>query len=343
MATRAKSGIVEVQLNWIFVLIAGAVILVVFFSFAQKQRSAARVEIANTIIQDIETIITSAGASKGVAQVIQVPDAPLGFTCSEECACAFSVYSVSHDFQEKLIFAAEELEGNELILWSLPWEAPYRVQNLVYLTNKRVPIYFIHNEDDASKTLVETIKKELPNSLETQILQQERVQGIRNQNYDDAVFVFVNMEPTFDIHQSFTEIKVRAVKITESGERGTASFYTKDINERSFEQQATVSYIGRAARYAAIFANSDDMLTCQLDRLYKKYAYVTKVYQKRTEQLPSAACEKGYQGADNIFSAMSVAIDALQEEGTIEEVSQYIDELAAYNEDLLLQSCPLIY
>ena len=36
-----KKGIIEIQFNWIFVLVVGAIILVFFFGFVQKQKSFA--------------------------------------------------------------------------------------------------------------------------------------------------------------------------------------------------------------------------------------------------------------------------------------------------------------
>jgi len=338
-----KSGMVEVQLNWIFVLIAGAIILAVFFTFAQKQKDAAQIEVANTIIQDVETMITSAGATKGAARKITIPDIPIDLTCSEECSCTFSVLSLSRNFQEKVIFGPPRIEGTELLMWALPWEAPFRVTNLIFLSSPRVPVYIVYDTDPISQQLMEAMKKEIPKSFETRFIKQQSVQGIRNQNYHHAIFVYLNIQPNFSLHESFSETTIQAVAIQEGNEQGSATFYTRGIGQKAFEKGKTIPYLGTAGRYAAIFAQSDTMFACQMQKVYKRYHYMTQMYQKRTQQLPSALCEKGYQGAENIFASLVPIIAQLQEEGSIADTYQYLAELQAYNEDLLIQACPLLY
>ena len=51
-----KKGMIEVQVNWVFVLIAGAMILVVAFSFVTKMRASSKVRIADSLVKDIETV-----------------------------------------------------------------------------------------------------------------------------------------------------------------------------------------------------------------------------------------------------------------------------------------------
>ena len=55
-----KKAIIEVQLNWIYILIVGAIILVFFVVVAKKYAANAELKISSQILENLDTTVISA-------------------------------------------------------------------------------------------------------------------------------------------------------------------------------------------------------------------------------------------------------------------------------------------
>jgi len=137
----------ELQFHWIFILIAGAIILAFFFAIASKQKDISEQKISITLSNDIEAIASGAGVTRGSVQPVPIPRITIEFSCSDLCDCSYSPGAgVSNPFMDNLIFAPGKIEGNEMLLWTLDWKVPFRVSNFVYVTNNRVKYFFVSDE-----------------------------------------------------------------------------------------------------------------------------------------------------------------------------------------------------
>ncbi|MCX6708079.1 MAG: hypothetical protein NTW67_00315 [Candidatus Woesearchaeota archaeon] len=117
----------ELQFHWIFVIIAGALILAFFFSVANKQRNLSQEKLQLTLATDIENIFTGAIVSRGTAQKLPVPPQGIAFECTEGCECKFKIANAGKDFGDKSMFAPALLQGQDIVVWSLELKLPYRV------------------------------------------------------------------------------------------------------------------------------------------------------------------------------------------------------------------------
>ena len=118
----------ELQFHWIFILIAGALILAFFFSIAQKQKVISEQRLEFSISSELEGVVAAAIGGKGSARIIQNPG--VSFSCKEGCACTLK----NRDAKE-LIFGLTS-GGDTLSLWSKEVLMPYRVANLLFLTDE---------------------------------------------------------------------------------------------------------------------------------------------------------------------------------------------------------------
>ena len=75
-----KRGI-EIQFNWVFILIAGGVILAFFFTIVTKQQTLSTERLAVQLSRDLDTVFSAAIAAKGVAQVLSIPRGGVVFDC----------------------------------------------------------------------------------------------------------------------------------------------------------------------------------------------------------------------------------------------------------------------
>jgi hypothetical protein len=81
----------ELQFHWIFVLIAGALILSFFFMVANKQKNLSQDRLQLTLATEIENIFTGAIISRGTAQKMPTPPQGITFECTEGCECKYGI------------------------------------------------------------------------------------------------------------------------------------------------------------------------------------------------------------------------------------------------------------
>src|SRR3990172_10512018 len=150
----------EMQFHWIFVLVAGALILAFFFTVAHRQRAISTERLQLTLATDIENIFTGAIVSRGTAQSLPVPPQGIAFDCTEGCDCAFRIGNAQRSFGDKSLFAQDILEERKIKVWAQELKMPYRATNFLYLTNPNIKYYFVYNEGDT--TQLQQLSKHIP-------------------------------------------------------------------------------------------------------------------------------------------------------------------------------------
>ena len=157
-----KRGAIEVQFNWVFVLIVGAMILLFFTTAIMRQKDISEAKIAATILTDLETITTGAKVSRSTFQIINVPDTKIKFSC-DDCLCKFSIGDNSKPFRDKVIFAPEYIKGRQVLAWTQEFSMPFRVSNLLYLTSPQ--LRYIIRASGSSNLLADLIDETLPDEI----------------------------------------------------------------------------------------------------------------------------------------------------------------------------------
>ena len=114
------------QFNWIFVIIAGAIILAFFLMFTVKytdlQNNKVSARIANSIESQLDSLKTAE-----VSTTIE-NNAEINFQCDKFYVNNF----ISKGLSEKLIFSPLIIKGN-LLAWTQEWNYPFSVTNVFYL------------------------------------------------------------------------------------------------------------------------------------------------------------------------------------------------------------------
>jgi len=277
----------ELQFHWIFVLIAGALILAFFFSVAQKQRQYSQEKLQLTLATDIENIFTGAIASRGTAQTLPVPPQGIAFECSEGCSCEFRIEKAPRQFGDKAMFAPEILKDQEIVVWSLELKMPYRVINFLYLTNPNIKYYFVHQEEGFSQSLLKQLTKNMPSLLQYENITVTELTSLKAEDYQHTKFVFLNVEPSVSLDESLEKKSFSGIKVDQNG----IAFYEKDDNK--FSRIKYLSYVGLPSIYAAMFAQDHVMYECGLRTAFRKLAYVSLLYAERAAELQQKSFEAG--------------------------------------------------
>src|SRR3989344_8866855 len=134
----SKKGQIEVTFNWVYVLIAGAVIILFFVGIAVKQKASSEKTLSGDLVRIMESIFASAGASEKTKNIIDVSglaDYTFQFSCNDGVS-EFSLKDTESQRRQNAIdpiFSPAEIKTTQLILWSLPYKLPFKVTDFLFI------------------------------------------------------------------------------------------------------------------------------------------------------------------------------------------------------------------
>ena len=329
---KSKKGVISVQFNWVFILIAGVLILLFFGSLVLNLKKNSDITIADTIITNMQTIMTGAEVSTKTIIPIEIPDKEIKFSCD-----SISVGDIRKDItKNKIVFSPGSIKGRTLLAWALDWNMPYHVSNFLYLTTPNYKYIFINSGD----------AQELYNSLSTgitkDIVEPGHLSNIKDTgNYFKLIF-FDEQNPEVPPNlDSVSNNKVSAINII-SG-TNEIEFYEKKGAQFKFVGKA--NYLGDPMILGAMFSGNLEDYECNVKKAFNKLGIVSMVYEKRTDYLrdlyAGSSCIPYYDSG--LFSEIS---DRSKEKITIDSVQSIksiINNIKIKNENLQSYSCPTMY
>jgi hypothetical protein len=373
-----KRAMIEVQFNWILIIIIGAIILVFFISVFNWYKDSKNREMAIDAKTKLSATLAGAQLSTNTASVIDVPDVSLVFSCDPSSCGEFGCDSsfqfgdtgIGQQTPVDVIFATDQIETNQLLTWSLPWKTPYKAADFLYLSNPSIRYIIVYNESEpASRDLAEDVyagiascisvgTDECAAKVQKQIISSDRVSSITDQNDYFVKFVLF-YEPAGNrvtVHDSLAERNNWDV-LAVSGETdyGTLSFAKpgSDSSNRLVDTANKQQYLGLPALFGAIFSQSPDYYNCNMKKAYKRMQMVNQVYWKRTMLLGDMYagdqnCEFVYDDAlISTFEDINTILTDMQGPGAaaddLDYLKGYMSELEDANSIALRNGCPRIY
>ncbi len=239
----------ELQFNWIFVLVAGAAILLFFATVIVKQKNISEASTKTTVLKSIGAIITGASVTIDTTKIENIPYSEISFECNR-----VSVGGVSKTYQNLVLFSPSSIMGGKFIWQTSAFGVPYRATNLLYITSPQLRYIIIGNSNLASE-----INKSLPSALKKEFYQSKP--AIKNDNnYKARFIVFENIDVNgIDLKnlEKMPDSDVAAIKIDGNNEKGTLEFYQKNGN--SWLKKGTSVYIGKSSLIGAVYADTLEM------------------------------------------------------------------------------------
>ncbi len=340
----------ELQFHWIFILIAGALILAFFFGVAQKQSELSQERLQLTLAIEMENIFTGAIISKGTAQKLPVPPQGIEFECNEGCACEFRIEKAAKQFGDKAMFAPALLADQDITVWAQEFKLPYRVTNFLYLTNPNIKYYLVYENETLSKGLLQQITNLIPSIISYETKTIPELTSLKAENYQHTKFVLLNVDPP-TLDDSFRKANANAIKIDQNG----ISFYEKEGTRLTAVKY--LSYVGLPSIYAAIFSADHTMYECGLRTAFRKLSHVSKIYAERAETLQEKAletekvwCTYGTPDSPSTMIGMLTQQNEIARElsksldqSKIAQLSPIMQQLDSLNRNMVQQSCPELF
>ena len=323
----SKKGFVEIQFNWIFVLISGAIILIIFTGIIINQKDISQTSIDVLILKNLDAVLSGSESSTGTVNVFSVPNTKINFGCN-----GYSIGGVAEQSNIN-IFAPSFLEGDSIVSMTAGWNVPYKVTNLVYVTNTKIRYIFIGSSDFA-KDIFEMIPDEIRNDGYT------NVDVIENENDDHSRIIFFDQDPEFPVNLYGTS--VTALKVSGDENKGTVEFFDSVDNE--FVNEGTSYYIGESTLLGAVFSDNLDSYSCVMENVFEKLNAVSQVYERKINNLRSIyedqQCGEFYDpGSITSIKEASTTFNQLN----IDRIAANANNLELQNKQLQSISCVMIY
>ncbi len=343
----------EIQFHWIFILIAGAVILAFFFGIMQKQQDLSQQNLAITLSYHMDAIFTGAIESKGSDQPLVTPKPGIAFSCGNTCDCKFYIggKGEGESFKDKLIFAPAFIKDYDAVAWTVEWKLPFRVANFLLLTNPGIKYYLVYDTNvPYSAQLYQRVTKDLPKAIVFETLNSPSyVADTRPEGYAHTRFIFLGTTANLhSLHPDFYEESISGVEI--DSDSRNAIFYDKsDPDTLTFNQRKSL-LAGDATVFAAFFAADYQMYDCVMKSAFSKLGIVAEVHSIRANTLdeldrPECAYDSAYLADVSLAAKQMANADALSGESTVlrERILGVQSELKRQNNNLLNQGCPELY
>ena len=348
-----KKGFVEVQFNWIFILIIGSIILLFFSVVIMKQKSVSEVSTSSLILRNLEGILSGAEVSLGTVNSVSIPKTKIEFECNR-----YRVGKVSKEFEVMSIFTPSIIESNKLITWTVDWSLPYRVTNLLYLTSPRVRYIFVgENGCIASDTcFAKKVFNSTPDEVRKELIESVDVSGIRDKGDDQVRIIlfdssnFINTNDLIPPHLgSMNKGTLTALNVDGDEDKGTLEFFDVHFEDGEFINKETSYYIREPALLGAIFADDIDIYNCVMEDAFKKLNIVSQIYEKKTQNIAAYySSQSDTTCAASHDDALAIIQDIITKsqvftEANINDIDSYAIGLENKNKDAQLYSCALIY
>jgi hypothetical protein len=299
-----KKKAMEIQFNWIFILIVGTIILLFFIKLSGQYQKNAEMELASDIIGKLSTISSSGKESTNTNQLIKINNLDLATKCTfSDCtniSCPTEFDFASQGVRAppwmeiEPIFAPKKMTGDSLIMWSLDWSMPYRVCSILYLTTPGYQYILVYNDSNAVNTdfarkLLPEIKKNKYINVQLKKVGQVGTVEAVGDIFTKYVFLFNPTGSPFLIHDSVVKSKkwdvIYIIPGADPIESGTV-YYSKQVgNEKRPDTDKKANYIGIPMLIGAIYSDDYEYYSCSVHKIMLKYKDLNTVYLGRTEAI----------------------------------------------------------
>lgn len=325
----------EIQFNWIFVLVAGAAILLFFAAIVVKQKSVSEASTKAIVLKSIDAIITGASVTTETTKREDIPYSEIGVECNR-----VTIGGVSKQYQNLILFSPGSIYGSKLLWQTASFSVPYRATNLLYITSPQIRYIIIGSSElaaDINRSMSPDISKESYQSMPS----------IQNSNnYKVRFIIFGAMISLPGSLQKMPDSDVTAIKIDGDAKEGAIDFYQKNGN--AWLLKGSSAYIGKQSLIGAAYSDTLEMYQCNMKNVFSKLNLVTRVYHGKISELinhlssSQLACSQFYSKALSEFNKISSATSSFSKEN-MNIIADSAGSLDNINNDAKKFSCPLIY
>ena len=235
----------QMEYNWAFVIIAGAVILGFFVTLTVRyidiQNLKENAIIASDIYNNLFNLQKSVYATQLNLSLTLVTK--LDFSCNQLMVGNF----VPAGLEKEFIFSPREMQTDKISIFVQPWKYPFKIGNLFYISSNQKKYYILYDSNSADFVS----KLELPKNFNIQ-----KTNSMPKKDENTRIISF------------------------SSSQNGDVKFI--DGNENVMINGIKSPIFGMPLLYGAIFSEN---YPCMLDKLLKRFSMMIDIYKGKADYL----------------------------------------------------------
>lgn len=356
-----KKGTIELQFNWLFVLIVGAMILLFFFGLIRTLSKNSKESLNFDILSYLDEILAGVGVSSNTEYSINLPGAVINIDC-------YFMTIEGSDFEGKsvesrVVFGPNRI-SREMTTYTLFWGAPFNTAYFLYVTSSKNKYLIVEDADGFMQKVHDDASSDdllpLNINIETYSDLTAIENDFENQNFNKIkIITFREVTPdTMTLNLKKIKNKdVSAIRIIPDTSitidefpdgTGAIEFYTFDGT--GFTLDGESKYLNKASLAGAIYSENKEMYDCNMDKAYERLNKIAEILLKKTatlltEDVNTNQCDTDPSPQHNYNRINAILEDLTDPLISVNPIDIYSkeQELNEKNKKLQAQSCPIIY
>ncbi len=291
---------IQVTFHWIYVLIAGAVILLFFFSLILSQKQRSEENLRQDIVRLVESIFTAASLSEKTKTTVDtnLDQYALTFSCRDGVG-EYGLKGGSGSVQDPVhpVFSPAKVQAAQLSLWSLPYKLPFKVIDFLLITSPNIKYVVVGSTSFAEEFLEET--KADPATrfrINTQAVSPGNLPAVDPGKNTQIRFIDVSggagggagggtnggaIQENALVPEKVRRMDDDTVTAVVFVGESQVEYYQKKNEQWRRTGIANIISLGGerdAARYAALFAQNAEAYECNMQKAFQRLQYLNKIY-----------------------------------------------------------------
>jgi len=342
-----KRGQIGEQFNWIFIIVAGALILAFFVMVVNKQRELSEKKLSAELLADLDMIITGQAVSPGTTRLLEMSNLELSFMCED-----YSMGGVPKGTGNSILFTPSKLKGSNIIAWTLDWNMPYRAANFIYVTVPEIK-YFLIDPAESNGQDSYGIKSDFPEKADVTAVKEtpeefESYQRVRLVYFmkppGDEQSLSLPSDALSDFNDDQVSVLYIDAKKAEDFNGNADLYFYKKKGDMMVREGWIPGSLGKEIVYGAIFTDDYDLYLCNIKKALRKLEVVTEIYKERVgylaNGLPVGDPCSPYYGQTPLQGIIDeINADVIN----VGNIFQYMKQIQNMNDLTVFASCPEIY
>lgn len=331
-----KRGEIEIQFNWIFVLIVGALILGLFFTITQTIRKSSQESLDYDMLNYLGDIFSTAETSINTERSVSLAGRTLKLDCD-----FYSLEDGEYEesIQTKVVFSPNRVENNALT-FATYWNAPFMVSSFMFISSPTIEYILVGPAD-----LTTALRNVLPENLNAQIINSGDLGSYENHNNYKVRFVLIGGDPNSipNIDFGIKDNQVTAITINPSnpsvfpGGFGEIEFFKKD--GVGWNPQGNTQYLNEGLLLGAVYSEDIELYECNVEKSTKRLSLLSQHLSRRIQDIGDGVSGCVYSAPISTLASIKNSAESRDLDG----ISSAAITLENQNQELQYQSCPVIY
>jgi Flp pilus assembly protein TadG len=359
---RDKKGIGAI-FAWIFILLAGSLIITLFIILAQGQAVNAKNTLSQRAFQNVNTIITTQQTTSNIATNVSIPQSDIRLSCrvfydknSESVALLnqLDIGGYAQPLDTQLI-TGRDMEASQLNVFSKKWNAPFSAGNILMVSN---PDELVIYEEKTPNAYREEFADLFPENID--VKNASITPNIRMRQNVRVIIIDTSSSSSFSAFQPYEDSDnaiFMHVKPKDSGDtlaEGTITYYTEG-QTGSLVASKPFTYFGEAMLLGYIWQGDAVRAACLQHKLAQALKTQIQIHIERVRILdavyqPNSVCAAKLDSTslkqlnESIGEPSTDSVGPTHKLYDLTGVSEEIEDLEIINENLLRRdSCATIY